>query len=200
MSRYSAIVELRVVRYLGRWRNSTRKYLGIGVIALTAVLIMSSVFTCRAQEPTDDPDAAPPPLRILTKEEKQLLDAETEVKRHTSVALELMNKRITNAESLNTAGRLDEMYKELGSFHALMDEALHFLTKQDTDSGRVLNNFKKLEIGLRAFQPRLETIRRDLSSRYEPYIRTLLKYIHDAREKAIEPMFGNTVVRDHPKN
>ena len=153
-----------------------------------------------AQVPTEDPDAAPPPIRVISKEEQQLLAAETAVKKHTSIALELMSKRLDNAESLNSAGRFDDMYSELGSFHALMDDALHFLIKQDTDSGRVLNNFKKLEIGLRAFQPRLETIRRDLSSRYEPYIRTLIKYIHEAREKAIEPMFGKTVVRDHPDN
>lgn len=172
--------------------------LAMGLLTLM-FLVLSLVCTERAQEP-DDPDAAPPPLRILSKEEKQLLDSETEIKRHTSTALELMNKRIENAEHFSSAGNFDAMYKELGSFHGLMDDALHFLTKQDSDRGRVLNNFKKLEIGLRAFQPRLEVIRRDLSSKYEPYLRTLIKYIHEAREKAIEPMFGNTVVPDKPKS
>src|SRR5260221_6664938 len=179
-------------------RSRSVQGFGFGLLALMFI-ILTFASTQRAQEP-DDPDAAPPPLRILSKEEKQLLDSETEVKRHTSTALELMNKRIENAERLSAAGHFDAMYKELGSFHGLMDDALHFLTKQDTDRGRVLNNFKKLEIGLRAFQPRLEVIRRDLSSRYEPYLRTLIKYIHEAREKAIEPMFGNTVVPDKPKN
>ncbi|MEP6847994.1 MAG: hypothetical protein ABI999_03995 [Acidobacteriota bacterium] len=160
------------------------------------VLVGNSV----AQEPLSDPDAAPPPIKVLSKEEKQALDAETEVRKHTSVALELMNKRLSNAESFNSAEHFEEMYRELGSFHALMDNALEFLTKKDTDSSKVLNNFKKLEIGLRTFQPRLETIRRDLSLRYEPYIRTLIRYIHEAREKAIAPMFGDTVVRDRPKS
>jgi len=192
--------EMNMLPHAGRWVRCGRKQFRFKLIVLTFFLFFGFIAASMAQEPTDDPDAEPPPLRILSKQEKQLLDAETEVKRHTSVALELMNKRIENAESSNSSGHFDEMYKELGSFHALMDDALHFLTKQETDSGRVLNNFKKLEIGLRAFQPRLETIRRDLSSRYEPYIRTLIKYIHEAREKAIEPMFGNTVVRDRPKN
>lgn len=154
----------------------------------------------KAQEPLSDPDAAPPPIKVLSKEEKQALDAETEVRKHTSVALELMSKRLSNAEAFNSAERFEDMYKELGSFHALMDNALEFLTKKDTDSAKVLNNFKKLEIGLRTFQPRLETIRRDLSLRYEPYIRTLIRYIHEAREKAIAPMFGDTVIRDKPKS
>lgn len=200
MTRDVVIAEAKILPTLGRWSSIVQKRFGFRPVVLIIFFLLGLSFSCQAQDPTDDPDAAPPPLRILSKEEKQLLDAETEVKRHTSVALELMNKRLANAESLNSAGRFDEMYKELGGFHAVMDDALHFLTKQDSDSGRVLNNFKKLEIGLRTFQPRLETIRHDLSSRYEPYIRTLLKYIHEAREKAIEPMFGNTVVRDHPED
>jgi|GEM_PF-829556 len=179
---------------------SAHRRIELVLIGLSLIFLLGSEATCMAQVPTEDPDAAPPPIRVISKEEQQLLAAETAVKKHTSIALELMSKRLDNAESLNSAGRFDDMYSELGSFHALMDDALHFLIKQDTDSGRVLNNFKKLEIGLRAFQPRLETIRRDLSSRYEPYIRTLIKYIHEAREKAIEPMFGKTVVRDHPDN
>jgi hypothetical protein len=152
----------------------------------------------QAQEPDDDGDSAPPPMKLLSKEEKQQLEAVTEVKKRTQLSLELMEKRMTKAEELNTAGHLDDMYKELGGFGALMDDSLRFLVRQDTGKGKVLNNFKKLEIGLRAFVPRLENIRRDLSSKYEPYVRTLIKYIQNAREKAIEPMFGNTVVPDHP--
>jgi len=200
MTRHVYPGELKDPLFKGLRALSAHRRIELVLIGLSLIFLLGSEATCMAQVPTEDPDAAPPPIRVISKEEQQLLAAETAVKKHTSIALELMSKRLDNAESLNSAGRFDDMYSELGSFHALMDDALHFLIKQDTDSGRVLNNFKKLEIGLRAFQPRLETIRRDLSSRYEPYIRTLIKYIHEAREKAIEPMFGKTVVRDHPAN
>jgi len=200
MTRHVYPGELKDPLFKGLRALSAHRRIELVLIGLSLIFLLGSEATCMAQVPTEDPDAAPPPIRVISKEEQQLLAAETAVKKHTSIALELMSKRLDNAESLNSAGRFDDMYSELGSFHALMDDALHFLIKQDTDSGRVLNNFKKLEIGLRAFQPRLETIRRDLSSRYEPYIRTLIKYIHEAREKAIEPMFGKTVVRDHPDN
>jgi hypothetical protein len=79
-----------------------------------------------------------------------------------------------------------------------MDESLAFLTSQDKDRNKVLYNFKRLDIGLRAFMPRLETIRRDLPSRYDPYVKKLVKFISEAREKALEPMFGNTVVPGQP--
>ncbi|MEP7075986.1 MAG: hypothetical protein ABI878_09255 [Acidobacteriota bacterium] len=180
-------------------KNRTARIRVVSIVLGVSFLLVL-VGNSRAQEPLSDPDAAPPPIKVLSKEEKQALDAETEVRKHTSVALELMNKRLSNAEAFNSAERFEDMYKELGSFHALMDNALEFLTKKDTDSSKVLNNFKKLEIGLRTFQPRLETIRRDLSLRYEPYIRTLIRYIHEAREKAIAPMFGDTVVRDKPES
>lgn len=168
----------------------------------TASLIVSLVFSLwilstsiSAQEPDDE---APPPLKQLSKSEKQKLESETDVKRHTSVALELMNQRMENAETLNSSHHFDDMYKEIGSFNALMDTALKFLTSQDKDRNKVLNNFKRLDIGLRAFLPRLEIIRRDLPSQYEPYIRSVIKFISEAREKALEPMFGNTVVPDKP--
>jgi hypothetical protein len=170
----------------------------IRFFSIVAVSIFFSA-AIAGQVPDEIPDEAPPPLKILSKEEKQALAAEPEVKKHTTVALELMARRIENAERLNTAEKFDEMYKELGSFNAIMDDALKFLTKQDSDRGRVLNNFKKLEIGLRAFQPKLEVIRRNLSSQYEPYVRKLIRFIHEARAKAIEPFFGNTVVPDPPK-
>src|SRR5262249_50542108 len=148
------------------------------------------------QEPEDD--EAPPPIKQLSKDEKKSLTSETNAKGHTELSLELMNKRMSNAESLNANGHFDDMFKELGAFNALMDESLNFLVTQDKDKGKVLYNFKRLDIGLRAFMPRLETIRRDLPSKYDPYVKRLVKYISEAREKALEPMFGNTVVSDHP--
>ncbi|MEK7855704.1 MAG: hypothetical protein AAB288_06415, partial [Acidobacteriota bacterium] len=60
--------------------------------------------------------------------------------------------------------------------------------------GKVLNNFKRLEIGLRQFRPRLELIRRGIPSEYEPYLRSLIQYVRDARAKAVEPLFGDSVV------
>jgi len=149
-----------------------------------------------SQQPDDD--EAPPPIKQLSKEEKKSLTELTTAKAHTEVSLDLMNKRIEKAELLNSKGQFEDMFKEIGGFNALMDESLAFLVGQDKDRNKVLYNFKRLDIGLRAFMPRLETIRRDLPSRYDPYVKKLVKFISEAREKALEPMFGNTVVPEHP--
>lgn len=139
-------------------------------------------------------DVAPPPLKFVAKDELARLEAITDVKKRTQTALELMSFRLKQAETLMTQEQLDQMYKELGGFHGLMDNTLAFLDKSDRDSGKVLNNYKRFEIGLRQFRPRLELIRRDIPIRYEPYVRNLILYLRDTRTKAVEPFFSDSVV------
>lgn len=139
-------------------------------------------------------EIAPPPLRLLSQDEKTRLGAETDVKRRTKLAIELMEARIKQAEAMDAAENFDQMFVELGGFHGVMDNMLDFLNKSDRDSGKVLNNFKRFEIGLRGFTPRLELIRRELPIKYEQYVRILIKNLRAARAKAIEPLFDNSVV------
>ena len=98
------------------------------------------------------------------------------------------------AEELHAVPNFDAMFGELGAFHGLVDDTLDFLMHSDKDSDKVLNNFKRFEIGVRGFVPRLEVIRRDLPFRYEFYVRRLAIFLRDARAKAIEPLFSDTVV------
>ena len=139
-------------------------------------------------------DIAPPPLRTVSKEEMAGLEAARDVKKRTQLALELMSARLKQAETLIAQDQLDAMYKELGGFHGLMDNTLDYLDKSDQDRGKVLNNYKRFEIGLRQFRPRLEMIRRDIPVQYEPYVQNLIRYVREARAKAVEPLFGDSVV------
>ncbi|MBA4121007.1 MAG: hypothetical protein H0X72_00900 [Acidobacteria bacterium] len=146
----------------------------------------------------DEPKGvAPPPLKFLAKEEKSQLEAETDVKQRTKLSLELMEARLLNAETLGKQEQYREMFTELGSFHALMDNTLDFLGNSDTNKGKVLNNFKRVELSLRKYVTRLELIRRDLPIKYEFYVRRLVRYVREARTKAVEPLFGETVLPDN---
>lgn len=161
--------------------------------SLVVVSLALFVSAAAAQDGDDfDPDAAPPPPKILSKEERSQLTAQTNLKNRTKLALDLMSARLTKAEALNTQGNFSEMYTELGGFHALMDDTLDFLVKNS--NGRSLDAFKRLEITLRQFAPRLGVIRRELPTEYDPYVRSLIRYLRDARSKAVEPMFGSTVM------
>ena len=159
-----------------------------------SLMVLATSIVCSAQDPVIDDDIAPPPLKILSQSERDRLGAEAEVKRRTKLALELMEARLKLAETLHLAENYDQMFVELGGFHGLMDNMLEFLEKSDRDSKKVLNNYKRYEIGLRGFTPRLELMRRNLPIRYERYVRNLIKYLRQARAKAVDPLFDDTVV------
>lgn len=157
-------------------------------------IMILGAFGISAQPPDEELDVAPPPVRIMSKGERDQLASRTEVKERTKLALELMNARLTRAEGFTAKSEYPEMYKELGGFHALMDDTLDFLLDSGKTRDSVLNNFKRFELGLRSFAPRLGLIRRELPSEYDPYVKSLIKYLRDARSKAVEPLFGDSVV------
>ena len=158
------------------------------------ILLFFSQITIAQNEPED---IAPPPLKIVSKTERSQLGAEGEVKRRTKLSLELMEFRLLRAEEFATKGEYREMFTELGGFHGLMDNTINFLTNSDTNKSKVLNNFKRVELSLRKYVTRLELIRRNLPIKYEQYVRKLVKYVREARSKAVEPMFGETVLPDN---
>lgn len=151
-------------------------------------------FCLSAAAQDDPPELAPPPLKIISKDEHSRLDAKTDIKDRTKLSLDLMNTRLATAEKLSSVQDFDGMFRELGAFHGLMDDCFEFLHKRDNGGGKVLDNFKRLEIGLRGFSPRIETIRRELPQRYDVYVRKLMGYVREARTKATEPLFGDTVL------
>lgn len=162
------------------------------------VLLLSVSLATYAQPPVDeteefDPDAAPPPVRVMSDRERTQLDAEQGLKDRTKLALALMSSRLSRAEELNAKSEFAAMYNELGSFHALMDDTLEFLETAPRKD-KTLDNLKRFEMTLRSFAPRLGLIRREIPNEYDHYIRSLLRYLRDARSRAIEPLFGNSVV------
>lgn len=160
---------------------------------LIFLCIFCFVFNVPAQQ--DEPQTViPPPLKFISKEEKKLLEVETDVKSRTKLALTLIDAKLKEAETLNTQQKYREMFEKLGNFHALVDHTLDFLDRNDNGRGKVLNNFKRLEMSLRTYLTRLELIRRELPLEYEFYVRNLAKYIRSARAKAVEPLFGETVL------
>ena len=155
-----------------------------------------AAFTGALGQGVIDDDLAPPPLKLLSQDEKTRLTGEPEVKKRTKLGLELMDARLKLAETSYAAENYDEMFVQLGGFHGLMDNMLDFLNKSDKDSGKVLSNFKRFEIGIRSFTPRLQMIHHAVPTRYENYVRNLIRNLRLARAKAIEPLFDDTVVPD----
>lgn len=167
-----------------------RKLFVVSILVLSLILGFSITISAQLEQV----EFAPPPLKIVSTLERDQLESTKDVGSRTKLALKLMEARLILAEKENSKQDFDGMFREIGSFHALMDHILEFLDKSNKNKGSVLDNFKRLEIGLRKFVPRLEAIRRELPLRYEDYIRKVMIRLRDARAKATEPLFGETVV------
>ena len=148
----------------------------------------------------DDQEFAPPPVKVISKDERLRLEGQTDLKSRTKLTLDMMQSRLTAAERLTTGEDFDGVFRELGDFQALMDNGVDYLAKLDKGNGKVLDNFKRLEIAFRGFGPRLEAIRRAVPPRYEDYIVKLMTYLREARIRAIDPQFADTVVPNRKTN
>ncbi len=160
-----------------------------GRLCLTAAFLLFCASGLLAQV---NPGDAPPPIHDLPKDEKKQLLGQTDPKKRTELTLRMMDTHLKQAEKYVAATAFDEVFRELGSFHYLMDNAVAFLLWNNDDSGKSRGNLKRFEIGLRGFAPRLELIRREMPPDHEYYLTRLTKYLRDARAKTIEPLFGNT--------
>jgi len=127
--------------------------------------------------------------------EKERLATAHEVKERTKLSLELMDARVKIAEQYLPQEQYEMVFRELGGFHALVLDALEFLSDSDSDKKKVLDNFKRFEIGLRTFTLRLELIRREMPPQREYYVRLLLREMREARAKAVEPLFGDIGIK-----
>jgi hypothetical protein len=174
---------------IGHWAAWYR-----GAFLLFTFAFFLFTWNCPAQE--DPFELAPPPLKFVSKDDKIRLESMVDLKAKTKLAVELMNDRIDNSEKANSDRDYDGLFRELGRFRGLVDYTLGYLGRGDQNDKRVLDSYKRLEISLRAFTARIEVIRRELPIKYEEYPRDLMKYLRDARTKALEPQFSDTVVPD----
>lgn len=164
-------------------------------LRLVIFLLVSSGLLSAASAQDDKPkDLVPPPLVIVSKGEKEQLESEKDVKKRTALAIELMDARLLKASELSSKNQYKESLDELGVFQAILKNAFNFLKRNDTGSKKILNNFKRFEINLRGFMPRLEIIRRDMPIKYGYHVRSLMRYVREARADAVEPLFDDTVI------
>lgn len=170
-----------------------------GFSAHLCFLLFCSVCLCLPANAQENvlKDIVPPPLPIISKGETSRLNAESDLKKRTEIALALMESRLQKAETFSNEKKFRESLDELGGFQALMGDALKYLQRNDTGSRKVLNNFKRLEINLRGFVPRLEIVRRMMPQKFGYHVVQLMKSVRRARSNAVEPLFDDAVVSDN---
>ncbi len=120
------------------------------------------------------------------------------MKDRTKLALAFMNARLTRSEILTKDRKFSLTLEQLGRFDAILRDTMRFLQRNESRRGS-LKNFKRLEMTLRKFVPRLELIRRETPDRFGYHVKQLIRSVRKARTKAIAPLFGDTVIPEGSK-
>lgn len=157
------------------------------VLAMTAAFVPQAA----AQDDEDLPEYRYIPRIELTKEDRQSLESEKDLRRYTRLAIGMMEARLSEAEKEHAESDFRAATDLLGRFEAVLNASLGHLTA-NAAGRRSLDNLKRFEIALRGFTPRIETLRRELPDTHQSYVLRLLRAVRDARTRSIEPFFGET--------
>jgi len=177
--------------------NSSTHLLRPVLISLLILISSAAAFAQNENTNTNNSmpdDVAPPPLKVISKEEKQQLSSESGVKDRTSIYLILLETRLKRAEDLSAQDDFGSALNQFGSYEGLLGNMVDFLTAENKDR-KALGSFKKLELALRAHTVRIETVRRTMPYKYAFHVSRLQKFIRRSRATATESLFSDSVVR-----
>ena len=166
----------------------------------SAIILLASICvpTLCAQERAQD-QTAPPPLKIISRQERSQLNEAKDPKARVKTTLELAEAHLANAESQTSQHEYDNAAAEAGMYWALLDDAFIFMKTIDRDSNKRRDLYKRLELALRAHGQRLSTIRRSTPADYAVWIKEIEDFARSGRTEALNSFYGDTVIRDNPK-
>ena len=171
-----------------------RALLVIACIALASGQARGHDTAARLQD-----DGAPPPMRYLPEEARAKLSAVRDLKSRTRLSLELAEERIALVEGHVTADRFEEATRELGIYEALIKDAINHVQGSGPVDNKRRDQYKRIELALRAHVPRIEGIRRNLPSQNAVYARATLDFIRGLRTEALNAFYDDTVLRELPQ-
>lgn len=168
---------------------------------LAFAVCLTPVVRCQ-DNPETQLTTAPPPMKFVSHDEREQLSAAQDIKARTRISLELAATRLRHAEELTAQHQFNAAASELGSYEGLIEDALNFLGRQGTNSNKIRDLYRRLELTLRAHAPRLEAIRRETPSEYAVHVKAIAEFARDARTEALNSFYGETVIHGgaHPSD
>ncbi len=152
--------------------------------------------TVVGQEPQLTQISAPPPFKTIAKEEREQIEAGHDTKQRLRITLELATDHLGQAEKYTTSSNFDAASAQVGSYHALIENALKFLASQKRDANKTRDLYKKLELALRSDGPRLTSMRRITPLEFAVWIKEVEDFARESRTEALNSFYGTTVVRE----
>src|SRR5690348_4837253 len=116
------------------------------LMLLATVLLLAVVcpLSARAQNPQPSPTplTAPPPLKVIPKEERQQLDDAKDLKERLRRSIEFAGAHLTRAEQLTMQTEYEAASNEVGMYHGLIEDALENLSSLKQDSNKTRDLYK----------------------------------------------------------
>jgi hypothetical protein len=176
-----------------------------GKALFLSFIVLSCAATVLSQDPQPSPTplptplTAPPPLKTISKTERDQLNATTDPKQRVKVTIELAGVHLSAAEKFTSAGEYESASHQVGSYELLIENILTFLSAQKQDSNKTRDLYKRLELALRADGPRLTAMRRITPLEFAVWIKQVEDFAREGRTAALNSFYGHTVVRDPEK-
>ena len=167
-------------------------------VCLQVALVSFAIWipAVRAQDPPVQQLTAPPPLRIIPKDERAKLDAADDPKSRLKDTIELADAHLAKAQAHTDQHDYDSAAKELGHYGALLEDVLAFLRPMSPERNKTRDLYKRLELALRAHGPRLTALRRTTPLEYAVWIKQVEDFARGGRTEALNSFYGQTVFRD----
>ena len=166
---------------------------------LLVVLCVICVPVLRAQEKRNPQMPAPPPLKLIPRDEREQLNETKDAKDRLRKTIEFAQIHLQHAEELTSQQKYETVLIELGGYLALIDDALKFLDQMNHDRGKTRDLYKRLELSLRADGPRLTAMRRVTPLEFAIRVKEIEDFAREGRTEALNSFYGHTVVREKKK-
>jgi hypothetical protein len=176
-------------------RETQRRVVLTSLLLVIACVLVPSVDAQDAQ-PSPTPLTAPPPFKMIVKEERLQIEQTRDASKRIKLTIEFAAARLGVAEQHTANGNFEAASTEVGVYHALIENALEYLSTFKRDSNKTRDLYKRLELALRGHGPRLTAMRRITPLEFAVWIKKVEDYAREGRTEALNSFYGHTVVRD----
>jgi len=166
------------------------------LLVLACVQAVSAQDPQTLPQPSPTPLTAPPPFKMIVKEERSQIDETQDASRRLKLTITFAGAHLTAAEQHTARENYEAASVEVGMYHALIENALKFLSTFKRDSNKTRDLYKRLELALRADGPRLTAMRRNTPLEFAVWIKHVEDFARDGRTEALNSFYGHTVVRE----
>lgn len=166
---------------------------------LLTALVCATCLAAGAHAQVVTPTDSAPPRKYVPDALKTQLSASKNIKERVKLTLALTEERLNAAASHTAAERYIEAGGEFGIYQGLVDDVLLFLQRANPEPRKLRDQYKRVELTLRAHVSRLETMRRMTPSDEAVHIRNCIEFVREARARALESFFDDSILRLPPE-